>query len=182
MEYVLIDEKIYNTYDDNKRNKKAILADNIFKFINIDNFDKLQTILLQLKEFLLKQENIAVCQNLQNIFIKTLQYIKAPQESYDLVYETFTGENKMTLGQIERLKHNLEKSAEDSFQKGKKESFFDGLFAMIVIKFGSIANNLKEQIIQLNFKSLNLLDYTNLISSSNSAEEAYSKIAKLATS
>ena len=50
---------------------------------------------------------------------------------------------------------------------------------MIVLKFGNIANNLREQIMQLNFKSFNLLDYTNLISNSKSAEEAYTKIAKL---
>lgn len=79
------------------------------------------------------------------------------------------------------IKKGIKEGIEKGIIEGEKKSFFNGIVAMIMLKFGDIANNLREQIMQLNFKSFNLLDYTNLISNSKSAEEAYKKIAKLAS-
>ena len=55
------------------------------------------------------------------------------------------------------------------------------MFLALSIKFDEITEKLKQQFLELKPKNLDLQNYKNLILSSNSAEEAYSKIAKFAS-
>ena len=63
--------------------------------------------------------------------------------------------------------------------KKQKERFLESILFALSVKFDEITDILKQKILSLSANNFDLQNYKNIIRSSNSAEEAYSKIAKL---
>lgn len=63
--------------------------------------------------------------------------------------------------------------------KKQKERFLESILFALLVKFDEITDILKQKILSLSANNFDLQNYKNIIRSSNSAEEAYSKIAKL---
>ena len=80
------------------------------------------------------------------------------------------------------FQQELKEAKIEGKNEGKKETFFDGLFLALSIKFDEITEKLKQQFLALKPKNFDLTSYKNIILTSKTAEEAYAKIAKLAAS
>ena len=63
--------------------------------------------------------------------------------------------------------------------KKQKERFLESILFALLVKFDEITDILKQKILSLLPNNFDLQNYKNIIRSSNSAEEAYLKIAKL---
>lgn len=63
--------------------------------------------------------------------------------------------------------------------KKQKERFLESILFALLVKFDEITDILKQKILSLSPNNFDLQNYKNIIRSSNSAEEAYLKIAKL---
>lgn len=63
--------------------------------------------------------------------------------------------------------------------KKQKERFLESILFALLVKFDEITDILKQKILSLSANNFDLQNYKNIIRSSNSAEEAYLKIAKL---
>lgn len=96
---------------------------------------------------------------------------------------------------FDNITQEIERIKEETLQQIKsKKSMMNGvffwkilhvghrLFLALFIKFDEITEKLKQQFLELKPKNLDLQNYKNLILSSDSAEEAYIKIAKFAYS
>ncbi len=103
-----------------------------------------------------------------NITIQILETIK----DEDMFVENFT----------KGFQQELKEAKIEGKNEGKKETFFDGLFLALSIKFDEITEKLKQQFLALKPKNFDLTSYKNIILTSKTAEEAYAKIAKLAAS
>ena len=190
--YYLIDETKWKS----KNNKIRNFCEAMFLLEQCKNSKDFDKITKEIEK--IKQKNLNQIKNKNNNDELTLFLIDFARWISALLKDLYN-KNKflfsITTKNLENIKDNdmfvenfakgfkkeLKEAHEKGIIEGEKKSFFNGIIAMIVLKFGNIANNLREQIMQLNFKSFNLLDYTNLISNSKSAEEAYTKIAKLAS-
>lgn len=78
---------------------------------------------------------------------------------------------------VKNFVKDFKQELKEAREEGKKETFFNGLFLALSIKFDEITEKLKQQFLE----NLDLQNYKILILSSNSAEEAYSKIDKFAS-
>ena len=82
---------------------------------------------------------------------------------------------------VKNFVKDFKQELKEAREEGKKETFFNGLFLALSIKFDEITEKLKQQFLELKPKNLDLQNYKNIILSSNSAEEAYTKIDKFAS-
>lgn len=71
---------------------------------------------------------------------------------------------------VKNFVKDFKQELKEAREEGKKETFFNGLFLALSIKFDEITEKLKQQFLELKPKNLDLQNYKILILSSNSAE------------